>query len=107
MIEPTIQFEPLPPTCMTTMEGSTVANFNINQYVWVKLTPYGRECLRKNYDELASHFKDGLPWKFELPKEDADGWSKWQMHDLMDSLGKYVGMGRPLPFETNIKIGIR
>lgn len=82
----------------------TTIDFNINNYVFVRLTDYGRECLRKNYDELASHFKGGLPWKFDLPKEDADGWSKWQMHALMDALGKYVGIAKEIPFETTIRI---
>lgn len=89
-----------------TCSASSGVDFNINNYVHVRLTPHGRECLRKNYNELASHFGGKLSWDFRLPEEDADGWSKWQMHDLMDSLGKYVGMGRELPFETNIRIEI-
>jgi hypothetical protein len=82
-------------------------DFNINDYVHVRLTAHGRECLRKNYDELASFYGGKLSWKFKLPKEDAEGWSKWQMHDLMDQLGKYVGMGREIPFETKIRVEIR
>jgi hypothetical protein len=81
-------------------------DFNINHYVYVRLTPHGKECLRKNYNELASFFPDGLSWEFTLPKEDKDGWSKWQMHDLMDSLGRYVGIGRQEPFETNIRMEV-
>ena len=84
--------------------ASSGVDFNINHYVHVRLTPHGRECLRKNYDELAGFYGGKLTWEFRLPDEDAEGWSKWQMHDLMDALGKYVGMGRELPFETNIRI---
>lgn len=79
-------------------------DFNINHYVYVRLTPHGKECLRKNYDELRASFGKELPFEFKLPKEDSEGWSKWQMHDLMDELGRYVGMGRDLPFETTIRI---
>jgi len=80
--------------------------FNVNRTVKVKLTEYGRECLRRNYDELSAGYNGKLKWEFELPKEDAEGWSKWQMHSLMEQLGRYMRLGCACPFDPNIRIEI-
>lgn len=73
--------------------------FNINHYVYVKLTDYGIECLQKEHDELFGAFK----FELRIPPEDENGWTKWQLHDIMSKLGKYFG-GLKVPFETNILI---
>jgi hypothetical protein len=66
--------------------------FNINHYVWVKLTPHGRECAR--YRRLTF-------------TEDADGWSRWQLWELMNGFGSDLYMGHSrLPFETDIRIEV-
>lgn len=64
--------------------------FNINDFVMVKLTDYGRQCLREN--------------SFALPEEDKDGWSKWQAWVLMQELGKYLSWGCKQPFEMTMKV---
>lgn len=79
-------------------------DFNVNDYVHVKLTEVGIDELKRQHAEL----KEAFPklGDFTLPKTDEDGWSKWQMHDLMNRFG---GLCRPtmnVPFETNIKICI-
>lgn len=78
--------------------------FNINDYVSVRLTRHGRQCLERSYALLnadkaakARHLPD-----FTLPKEDAEGWSKWQMHDLMAQLGPHICAN--IPFETTIRL---
>lgn len=63
---------------------------NINDYVLVRLTDVGKEILRKK--------------GFSLPKEDADGWSKWQLWSLMNTFGEYTQLGKDVPFETEIEI---
>ena len=84
------------------------AEFNINDYVQVRLTKYGKECLRKNYDALAANFGGKLPFAFRPPTEDKDGWSRWQAWRLLEQLGKYTGIGFTPPFETTIRIeGLR
>jgi len=67
--------------------------FNINENVKVKLTDYGKEILRNNN----YHY-------FYPIKEGNEGWSKWQLWALMEELGSYCGLGKSLPFETEIEI---
>lgn len=50
--------------------------FNINNYIYVKLTDIGLSELKKQHDELSESFP-GLG-EFEAPKVDEDGWSKFQ-----------------------------
>lgn len=77
--------------------------FNVNNYVRIKLTDYGKEILRKRFDEMHEKFPKAFK-KFRTPKEDADGWSKWQMWDLMNTFGDYVSLGMEVPFDTVIEI---
>ena len=77
--------------------------FNVNDKVRVKLTDRGREALRANHDQLFSNLKEKAP-PFTLPKEDADGWSEWQLWCLMAELGPHLTMGMFPPFETEIEI---
>ncbi|MCK5610980.1 hypothetical protein KAR91_54410 [Candidatus Pacearchaeota archaeon] len=80
--------------------------FNLNNHVWVKLTDVGRERLHKNYDRLMSLYGTDRP-PYEPPKEDADGWSKWQMWCLMSELGGMMHNGCNVPFETTIRIDFK
>jgi len=75
--------------------------FNINHHVRVKLTDAGRKWHRKRHVEW---FAEAPHIKYTPPKEDADGWSRWQMHNLMEMFGDGVGMGRDLLFETTIEL---
>lgn len=81
--------------------------FNINHNVRVKLTEDGRALHRKNHDDLVAHAlslgaKQG--WDYRAPKEDADGWSEWQLWILMQEFGPHITHGAKLPFETTIEI---
>lgn len=82
----------------------TLLNFNVNDNVRIKLTDHGRQCLRKNYDKLAESCGGRLPYTFQLPLEDADGWSTWQAWVLMQELGPHVYMGGENPFDLTIRI---
>lgn len=79
-------------------------NFNTNDHVLVQLTERGKACLRENYDKLKWENGGDLPFEFRLPDEDAEGWSRWQLWDLMRKLGKHVVHGLDSPFEIVIKI---
>ena len=78
-------------------------DFNVNQNVKVKITPYGKECLRRNYDRKMSCYAE-LVYPFELPKEDEDGYTTFQLWDLMREFGEYMFMGNKNPFAMNIKL---
>ena len=75
--------------------------FNINSYVKVRLTDYGREMLAREHKKFWENLGHQVP--YSPPKEDKDGWSKWQMWDLMQKLGSHISMSRNL-FDTNILI---
>lgn len=75
--------------------------FNMNEIVMVKLTDVGINELKRQHDELAEAFpKIG---EFNPPKTDDDGWSQFQLWDLMERLGHMCKLGSHLPFETDIK----
>lgn len=82
--------------------------FNINNEVKVRLTDAGREAHRKNYEELKTFGLERLKaaeWhNYTPPKEDADGWSRWQLWDLMRQFGPHITHGMSTPFETEIEI---
>lgn len=65
--------------------------FNINYYVKVKLTDFGKSIYCKEYKRF--------------PEEDSDGWSTFQLWVLMKIFGKHLEMGfSEHPFETEIEI---
>lgn len=77
--------------------------FNLNDYVKVKLTRTGKEILFKivlqqKYPE-ASCYRN-----FILPEEDSNGWSNWQLWELMNIFGSHMANGTLPPFEFDIKI---
>ncbi len=77
--------------------------FNINDMVRVKLTDVGRKALEDEHKKFwSSSSRPEEP--YTPPKEDADGWSEWQLWRLMNRLGSYVQMGTEVPFETTIEI---
>ena len=73
---------------------------SINRTVRVKLTDYGREIHHRQWQcqALMPHLS------YTPPNEDEDGWSEWQLWDLMSTFGPYVGLGEHLPFEVAIEI---
>ena len=78
-----------------------MTKFNVNESVWVRLNPKGREILWREHERFyASIGRPGTP--YITPKEDADGWSKWQLWSLMADFGPHMHMGGDTPFETTI-----
>ena len=76
--------------------------FNINNYVQVKLTDRGRNEHKRQHNELLNTSPGIGPYR--SPKEDAEGWSKWQAWDLISTFGHMIRMGIQLPFESTIRI---
>lgn len=65
--------------------------FNISDSVRVKLTTLGREIVKAKFGP-----------RFTVKEK--DGWSTWQLWELMEVFGPYIETGRDLPFETEIEI---
>ena len=72
--------------------------FNINQNVRVKLNDYGRKIHKEYFDHLAEGLNTSL--KYAPPKEDAEGWSSWQLWHLMRVFGPYLWVGGKVPFDN-------
>ena len=83
--------------------NESVIKFNINDYVWVKLTDIGWKLLKKHHEKfnklMESCGEASPPYQ---PPIEIDGWSKWQMRDLFHQLGGHLKMGFDLPFASNI-----
>jgi len=81
---------------------------NINDMVKVRLTDEGRRLHRANHDEFVNGIKtrSGKPitLEYDAPKEDTDGWSRWQLWSLMQEFGHHMSLGRNPPFETEIEV---
>ena len=78
--------------------------FNVNDHVRVKLTPFGREAYRDAHAETARIL--GYPVRDKAV--DAEGWSEFQLHELMNIFGKHCYNGATqLPFATTIDIEVR
>lgn len=69
---------------------------NLNKMVKARLTDHGRAILE------AQSLAVGTP--YTPPKEDAEGWSEWQLWDLMSRFGEDLYNGCKVPIETEIRI---
>ena len=81
-----------------------LVKFNINEHVWVKLTPRGRAIYKANHEAFRRNYPDLGP----VPeiKENEDGFSQWQLWVLMSEFGDHISMGKEQPFETGILLEI-
>ncbi len=77
--------------------------FNVNDKVRVKLTDHGRKVLREAHAVFWADYPNAAPREYTPQKEDAEGWSEWQLHALMDAFGSRM-LGGPLLFETTIEL---
>jgi hypothetical protein len=87
------------------VKAKPFVEFNINGFVRVRLTAHGRQIVRARYDALGNSYGKKVPFAFELPKEDSDGFSTWQMHELISVFGpRMASITLPIPFDTTIRI---
>ena len=84
--------------------------FNLNDKVRVKLTPLGHSIHRANFmkfnDEYFKNAPNSKP-AYNPPEEDANGYSVWQLWDLMHEFGFMMNntMGlENIPMETEIEL---
>lgn len=75
-------------------------NINLNEYVKVKLTDYGLAVHYDSWYYKEIHIRARFPYK--LPRVDEQGYSKFQLWDLMSIFGSVMYLGNPnVPFEDN------
>jgi len=79
--------------------------FNINDYVKVRLNDYGIEILKKEHADLKLQIPDLS--EFKMPAVDGEGYTKYQTWQLFEHFGKYIEFTSQLPFDTNIIISAR
>ena len=78
---------------------------NLNDIVSVKLTDYGLEILKKAHEDFMKQYSNVRIGEFEKPKTDKDGYTSFQLYELMNIFGPYLSAGtQELPFETDILI---
>jgi hypothetical protein len=68
---------------------------NVNQEVRIKITPFGMTIIEADPYLAISYFHK---------KEDKDGWTTWQLWEIMRDFGFYMDNGKEVPFETEIEI---
>ncbi len=78
-----------------------MTEFNINDKVRVKLTDHGRKLLESDHEEFWKNMR--IPMVYTPPVEDSEGWSTWQLWNLMQQLGPYIHLSCQVPFETTIE----
>lgn len=71
---------------------NTANKININEYVKVKLTDYGKEIFYHQYDEINSFYKCEKI-KPHYPKIDKEGYTSFQLWHFMNLYGNYIDMG--------------
>lgn len=77
---------------------------NSNDFVKVKLKESGIAILKEKRDELNKmiHANGGKGLGEYKLKVDEEGYSKFQLWELMNTFGHLMGLGLETPFETDI-----
>jgi hypothetical protein len=83
-----------------TKGGKMKVPANVNDYVWVKLTPIGLRILKHQTEQLRRAFPRLA--EFTPPPTDENGYTKYQMWALMKDFGQYMTWGGTSPFETTV-----
>lgn len=78
-----------------------MSDFNINEYIWVKLTSAGFKELERQHRELKAEMP--LLPDYTPPEVDSDGYSKFQGWSLMNRFGHMMRPTFDTPFDTNIR----
>ena len=84
--------------------------FNINEPVKVKLTEEGIRILENRHNNLLNQYSDKpevrkILGEFKTPEVDENGYSSFQLWELMNIFGSYMYNGNPkVPFEMTIAI---
>ena len=82
------------------MSKTNWVGMNINDKVRVRPAAHGGAILRENYENLWRDTPRAAP-VFTLPNEDKDGYSEWQLWDLIKQFGQHLWNGCRIPFVDN------
>ena len=77
---------------------------NVNDNVRIKLTDKGRKVLEAKHHALYEQFPQLKKRPYEPPKEDAEGWSVWQLWCVMEAFGEFTRIGMDGCFETTMEL---
>ena len=77
-------------------------SFNINETVKVRLTKFGKELHKKQWEDFWSSIGRLDEFPYVHPKEDENGYVEFQLWSLMQQFGDYCSLSKELPFETVI-----
>lgn len=72
-----------------------MVKYNINNYIYIKLTDYGKQLIIKEYG--CSYFEACV----ESNKQE-NGYYKLQCHEVMRYFGEHLFNGCEMPFETTV-----
>jgi len=79
--------------------------FNINEYIYVKLTDVGRLIHQQDHQAFVAAIPT-LSASMKLyrpPAVDAEGYSKFQGWRLMQLFGPHMQLGGPNPFDLTVR----
>ena len=79
-------------------------SFNINETVKVRLTKYGKELHKQQWEDFWNSVGRLKEFPYTPPIEDENGYVQFQMWDLMEKFGNHCGLCKELAFETVILI---
>ena len=82
-------------------------SFNLNESVRVRLTDHGKRLYRQDWErKFKPYVAQGLQVTYHPPKEDAEGWSEWQLWHLMQEFGPHLHLGCNPPFDLTIQFSV-
>ena len=68
--------------------------YNLNKTVYVRLNNIGRDIYKNYIQSLNSNLSTE-------PEVDENGYTKFQLWDLIHIFGEYIDLGLPTPFDKN------
>jgi len=68
--------------------------YNLNKTVYVRLNNIGKDVYKNYIQSLNSDLSTE-------PKVDENGYTKFQLWDLIHIFGEYIGLSLPTPFDKN------
>ena len=77
--------------------------FNINNYIEIKLTQYGKDILKEKEDKIFTEYPSLKEYLYKY-KVNNRGYLKLQLWEVMNIFGSYLGTCCDAPFEMDIKI---
>ena len=80
--------------------------FNINNYVEIKLTQYGKDILKEKEDKIFTEYPSLKEYLYKY-KVNNRGYLKLQLWEVMNIFGDHLGNGLQVPFEMKIKMEIK